>query len=333
MGKNSSDLTKTDTETVLSIIIVNYMTRDYLQACLASIMRECDIAYEVLVVDNGSTDGSTEMVETNFPSVRIIRNNVNIGFAKANNIGIEHSAGKYILLLNPDTELTGSTLKIMVYFMEEFPDVSAAGCKIIYPDGRLQFSCGYIPTIESALWGGQTFQKIFRKILPESNLPGACGIDPETLGTKCEVETLLGACVIIRKEVFDKIGMFDENMFLYFEECDLFFRIKKTGGKIIYMPDTAVIHHAGGSSSKSLENSVNHYQKSQEYFFRKNFALRKIKLFRILVMISSIIKSATLSLIYVFSRKNKSAELKRKIAWHWYSFLYYVKWLCFRTTP
>ena len=312
---------------ILSIIIVNYMTRDYLRACLNSIVKEHYRNNEIIVVDNNSTDGSVEMVEENFPSVHLIKNKKNVGFAKANNIAIKQATGKYILLLNPDTELTGSAIEKLVEFMEKDPCVSAAGCKVLYPDGRVQISCGYFPSILSAYLGGQSINILFRKLFPNSSFFGACGITPEALDSIQEVETLLGACVIIRKNVLEIVGLFDENMFVYFEECDLFYRIRMAGGKIMYTPDAKVIHHAGGSSNKNIKKAVMHYQNSQEYYFRKNYSLKNIIFFRMAIMISAIIKATLLSLIYPFSNKNKSLELRRKIAWFWFAFIYQLKGL------
>ncbi len=308
----------------LSIVIVNYMAKDYLNACLKSILREENIKYEVIVVDNGSTDGSAEIVEKHFPSVYLIKSATNLGFAKANNIAIRQTNGKYILLLNPDTELIGSCLPKLIAFMESNPSVSAAGCKILYPDGRIQISCGCLPTFASAFWGGQTINILFKKCFPNRNFLGACGIIQEALDTQHEVETLLGACVILKKEVLEKVGLFDENMFMYFEECDLFYRIKKTGGKILYIPDPMIIHHTGGSI-RSIPQAVSYYQKSQEYYFRKNFSVKNITGFRILIMTSAILKSTSFIFIYPFCKKDHQQRLKTRISWHWQTFLYYLK--------
>jgi len=308
----------------LSIVIVNYMAKDYLDTCLKSIFREKNIEYEVIVVDNGSTDGSVEIVERDFPSVYVIKNATNLGFAKANNIAIQHTNGKYILLLNPDTELIGSCLPKLIAFMENNPNVSAAGCKILYPDGRIQISCGNLPTFTSAFWGGQTINILFKKFFPNRNFFGACGIIQEALDTQHEVETLLGACVILRKEVLEKLGLFDDNMFMYFEECDLFYRIKKAGGKIMYIPDPTIIHHAGGSSRPNPQ-AVSYYQKSQEYYLRKNFSLKNITAFRLLIMFSAILKSTSFIFIYPFCKKDHQQRLKRRISWYWQIFFYYLK--------
>lgn len=310
---------------LVSIVIVNYMTRDYLSTCLKSIFKEDSIAYEVLVVDNGSNDGSTEMVEKEFPTVQLIKNRTNTGFAKANNDAIKCASGKYILILNPDTELVGTALQKLIEFMEEDADVSAVGGKVFYPDGRVQVSCGSFPSIGSACLGGQLLNIIFRKLFPNSNFFGACGITPEELDKRHEVETLLGACVILRKSVLDRVGLFDENMFMYFEECDLFHRIKKNGGKIMFIPDAAIIHHAGSSSSKNIRKAVSYYQNSLVYYFVKNHSLKKINLFKISVMISVILKFIFLLPAYIFINKKKKADLKTKIKWQWYTFLYHLR--------
>ena len=308
----------------LSIIIVNYKSKAYLRSCLMSILKERDVEYEIIVVDNASGDGSTQMVESNFPNVCLIKNMENLGFAKANNIALKHASGKYILLLNPDTELTGNTLKTCVSFMEKEKNVAAAGCKVIYPDGRIQISCGKLPGIQSAFWGGESANKIFRKLFPDKTFVGACGISLDTIDKKQEVENLLGAFVIIRKDVFSRLGYFDENMFVYFEESDLFHRIKKSGEKVMYIPETTVIHHAGGST-KSVQKAVEYYHKSQEYYLQKNYGLKNILLFRLLILASAFIKMMMLFLICRRKEDFEDASQQKKIMWHWNTFLYYAK--------
>jgi GT2 family glycosyltransferase len=306
------------TTATVSIIIVSYMTRELLRACLQSILRGQVVRYRVIVVDNDSSDGSTEMVEKEFPSVRLIRNHDNLGFAKANNIAMAHAVGDYVLLLNPDTTLKPSTLDQLVAFMSSDSEVSAAGCKVYYPDGTVQPSCGHFPTILSAFWGGHAINTLFRKVFPNHKFPGACGIPTEALDSPHEVETLLGACVILRREVLEEVGLFDERMFMYFEECDLFHRIRRGGGKIMYIPDAEVVHHAGASIG-SPRNAVEYYLNSQEYYLKKHYALRHLHVFRLAVMVAALVKSAVLSVIYPLL----SSKLRKKIPWHWHTFLHY----------
>lgn len=305
---------------VLSVIIVSYQSKDLLSACLKSIEKEMSSDYEVIVSDNGSDDGTIEMVQKEFTFVNLICNRANLGFAKANNIALDQAGGKYILLLNPDTELTGSTLARLIGFMEENPSVSAAGCKVLYPDGTFQYSCGYLPTPATAVLGGVTINRLYRRIFPESDFLGASGLGPQALESDThEVETLLGACVIVRRSVLEKIGLFDENMFMYFEECDLFLRIRNNGGKIMYMTDTSIIHHAGGTT-QSTGKSVSFYQESLEYYLVKNFSLNGVNVFRLMILVSALIKCITLSLFFVAGLRRSRERLKSKIAWHWHTF-------------
>ena len=312
----------------VSIVIVNYKTRDHLQACLESILKEQAVKYEIIVVDNNSDDGSVEMVREHFRSVLLISNDKNVGFAAANNIAIERARGKYVLLLNPDTTITATTLETLVAFMEDNPDVSTAGCKVMYPDGRIQMSCGRLPTIFSAFFGGETINRVFRKIFTNSSFIGACGIIGQDGERRHEVETLLGACVFLRKDVLDKIGLFDENMFMYFEECDLFHRIRRAGGKIMYIPDTMIYHHAGASTTnESVGRSVHNYQRSLEYYLKKVFSLKRLGLFRVSLVLCALAKSASISLALLVSGAQRRERLKRKRLWHWHTCLYYFKML------
>ena len=308
----------------LSIIIVNFMTRELLKSCLNSILDEKDIKYEIIVVDNSSSDESLEIVMEDFPSAYLIKNQKNVGFAKACNNGIKHATGKYILLLNPDTELMGSTVNMLVSYMENNKDVSAAGCKVLNPDGSVQLSCGYLPSIASVFWGGEKINRIYRKMFPNSTFFGACGITSDRLDERHEVENLLGACVILRRSVLDEIGCFDENMFMYFEECDLFYRIRRAGGKIMYIPDAEIMHHAGGST-KSIKKVVGYYQKSQEYYFIKNLSLKNINIFRIMIVISAIIKTTLLYIMYMLKKRNDGNKIREKMEWQWNTIIYYVR--------
>jgi GT2 family glycosyltransferase len=303
-----------------SILIVSYMSAKHLGPCLDSILRQTGSPFEVVLVDNASTDGSADIVERDYPMARLIRSGENLGFAKGNNVGLPYCQGKYILLLNPDTVMTDGSLHALVDCMEKSPDVSAAGCRILYPDGSPQLSCGAFPTMASAVWGGQAVNRLLKKIFPEADFFGACGVVPERLDERLEVDTLLGACVILRRDVIEKTGLFDESMFLYFEECDLFYRIKKAGGKVIYTPDAVVYHYAGGSVICTRE-AVGYYLDSQERYLIKNFGLKRVQVFRVLVMLSSLIKSALISLAYPFARKADAERQAKKIAWHWSAFL------------
>jgi GT2 family glycosyltransferase len=318
--QNDGGISSAGESTLLSIIIVSYMSAHHVRPCLDSILSQRNVRYEIIVVDNASTDGSADIVEQYFPSVFLIRSEKNLGFAEGNNLALQHCRGNYVLLLNPDTVLTESCLEKLVAFMENSPDVGAAGCKILYPDGKIQISCGYFPTVASALWGGEAITMLFRKFNLKHNFFGSCGITPEHLDKSRDVDTLLGACAILRRNVIDEVGFFDANMFLYFEECDLFYRIKRSGARIAYTPDATVYHHAGGSVVHTA-TAVRHYLKSQEYYLGKNFGLKRISAFRTGLMVSSLLKVIFLFAVSPFMKERSKVGMRKKIAWHWNTFV------------
>lgn len=320
-------------EKTLSIIIVSYNAQNLLKKCIASIYLEKQISFQVIVVDNNSQDGSAEMVKEHFPEAILIKNSKNEGFARANNIGIPHATGEYILLLNPDTELLPNTLRDIIHYMDKRPDVSATGCKILYPDGSTQVSCGYFPTPFSHIFGGQTINILYRKFFPGKKFIGACGIVPDELDKEQEVETLLGAFILFRHEIINQIGgLFDENMFVYFEECDFFQRIRNAGGKITFTPEPTIIHHAG-ACTVSVARSVSYYITSLEYYLKKHYRVKHLAIFRIAAACSALLKCGTLLLTIPFSRSKSLTKLQKRILWQWHTLLFYVKLLPRQNKP
>jgi len=231
----------------LSIIIVSYNTRDLLRDCLASIAKaeREGLAIEVVVVDNGSTDRSDQMVENQFPQVKLIANKKNIGFAAANNIGLKHSTGRYLLFLNPDTIVGPGTFKAMISFMDKNPKVGAATCRVELPDGTLDYSChrGF-PTP----WNAFAFFSGLAKVFPKTKLFAGYPLSFLPLDRIHEIDSACGAFLIVRREAGKEIGWWDEDYFWYGEDLDFCFRLKKKGWKIIFNPETKIIHYKGAAS-------------------------------------------------------------------------------------
>jgi len=216
-----------------SIVIVNYNTKDFLKQCLRLI-----ISHEVIVVDNGSTNGSVEMMREEYSQLKLIVNKKNLGFAKAVNQGIRASQGEYILVLNSDIEVKGNALEKMTEFVKKHPEVGVVGGRLVNPDGRIQGSCFHRLTLINAIkefWLGQ--KRAFEKYAPKTGKP-------------TEIDAVVGACMLIPRKVINKVGYFDERYFLYFEDLDYCRRVKKVGFKIFYLPDAEFIHHHGASAKK-----------------------------------------------------------------------------------
>lgn len=237
----------------LSTIIVSYNTENLLRNCLETIKRsETDgYLFETVVVDNASTDGSVEMMKRRFPKVKLVVNKKNIGFAAANNMGIRHARGRYLLFLNPDTIVQPNTLRIMVEFMDKHPQVGTATCRVELPSGELDYSChrGF-PTPWSALAYFSGLAKVFPKVkffagYPLSYLP---------FDKTHEIDSACGAFLIVRRKAGEEVNWWDEDYFWYGEDLDFCFRLQNKGWKIVFVPKTKIIHYKGASSGIKKES-------------------------------------------------------------------------------
>ena len=265
----------------LSIIIVNYNVRYFLEPCLKTVREAVKgLDAEVIVVDNASSDDSVKMVREKFPWVRLIVNEENVGFSKANNRGIRESKGKYVLLLNPDTLVQENSFTSCYKFMESHPDAGAVGVRMLdgsgtfLPESKRGFPSPFVAfskaTGLSVLFPrSERFNKYHLGYLPEDETH--------------EVDVLTGAFMFLRREVLDKIGLLDEEFFMYGEDIDLSYRIVQAGYKNYYFPETNIIHYKGESTKKGSLNYVMTFYKAMIIFARKHFhGSRKKNLVRFL---------------------------------------------------
>jgi GT2 family glycosyltransferase len=231
----------------LSIIIVNWNSKEYLGKCIASILAEThDIEFEIVVIDNASFDGSDEMLRQYYPQVRFLQSERNVGFAKANNAAFHESWGRHVLFLNPDTELAGPALNILLDSLRRLPNAGAVGCKLLNGDKTVQTSCiQSFPTIMNQLLDSESL----RALWPNSSLWGNAPLFGGRTGPE-EVEAISGACVMMNRGVFEQVGLFSEDYFMYTEDIDLCHNIREAGYKNYYIPQATVIHFGGGSTGK-----------------------------------------------------------------------------------
>jgi GT2 family glycosyltransferase len=243
----------------LSIIIVNYNTKKLLEDCLNSIyLNPYEGEFEVIVVDNASEDGSVAMVKKKFPLVKIIKNETNVGFAKANNQAILKSKGKFILYLNTDTLVLKNSLNLMVNFLgQSGEEVACIGCKILNQDYSIQSSTHGFPTLAKEFLHANPLIKSLVHPLFNMNwirngitsLIGRKNIQSfENFDIVREVDHVTGACMMVKRSALDRVGLMDENYFLYHEEVDWCYRAKKKGYKIIYYPEAKIVHLKGETS-------------------------------------------------------------------------------------
>jgi GT2 family glycosyltransferase len=246
----------------LCVIIVNWNTKKALFDCLASVYSNTkNITYEVIIVDNASTDGSTEETKIKYPFINIIENERNLGFAKSLNKGIKQSKSKYVLSLNSDARITEEVLESMVKFMDDNNRVGIAGAQLIKEDGKLQNSFDNIPNLITALLNKKLFRLLFPSRYPSKK---------EQPDKPFEVESVVGACMIIRPDALKQTGLLDENYFVFLEETDLCLQMRKHGWKVMVLPDSKVYHLQGETKKQILISAKIEYLNSLYKFFLKN---------------------------------------------------------------
>ncbi len=254
----------------LSIIIVNYNVKEYLKNLINSIQKAAqDLSVEIIVIDNASSDGSVEEIGNLFPEVRLIPSDKNLGFGKANNLGLEMSTGKYILLLNPDTIVKENTFTELIKFLENNPEAGMLGCKVLNPDGTLQLPCRRsFPTP----WVSFTKITGLSSLFPKSRFFAKYNLTYLNENEVNEVDAISGAFMFLRREVYEKIGGFDPQFFMYGEDLDLCFRTQKSGYKVFYVPHTEIIHYKGESTRRSNLDETRVFYDAMSLFVKKHFS-------------------------------------------------------------
>ena len=265
----------------LSVVIVNYNVKYFLEQALYAVEKAMGmLSVEVIVVDNNSVDGSVDMLQKKFPSIKVIANKENKGFSFANNQAIKMSQGEYVLLLNPDTVVEESTFEKVVNFMDLHPDAGGLGVKMIDGSGN------YLPESKRGLpTPAVAFCKIFglSALFPKSRMFGKYHLGFLDKNQIAQVDVLSGAFMLLRKTVLDKTGLLDENFFMYGEDIDLSYRITKAGYKNYYFPETCIIHYKGESTKKSSVNYVFVFYRAMIIFAEKHFSKQNAKLFSNLI--------------------------------------------------
>jgi N-acetylglucosaminyl-diphospho-decaprenol L-rhamnosyltransferase len=270
----------------LSIIVVSWNVRDLLRSCLKSVRERLSsgkgraLSSQVVVVDNASGDGSVEMIRATFPEVELIVNDRNVGFTKGNNQGIAFSDGRYVLLLNPDTEVVGDALGEMVAYMDDHSATGALGPQLLYADGRVQSSRRRFPGLRTAYVESTFLQSWFARSEILEQYYVLDQPDDETQA----VDWVVGACLLMRRKTLDEVGPLDESFFMYSEELDWCYRAKQQGWDVVYFPTAQVVHHAGKSSEQVLPVRHIQFQRSKVLFFKKHHSTWKGELLRLFLL-------------------------------------------------
>lgn len=261
----------------LGIVIVNWNTRDLLRDCLRSVLAsQGDFTYRVIVVDNASADGSAEMVRAEFPDVTLIANAENVGYPRANNqgfraLGFEQGcsddAPRYALALNPDTQLPPDALAAMIAYMDADETIGVAGPKLILPDGSLDLACRRsFPSPEISFYRMVGLSKLF----PRSRRFGRYNLTYLDPDVETEVDSVVGAFMMVRREAIQRVGLFDETFFMYGEDLDWAFRIKQAGWKVMYNPRVTV-RHVKRAASRQSRRAQQEFYRAMLIFYRKHY--------------------------------------------------------------
>jgi GT2 family glycosyltransferase len=293
----------------LSVCIVNWNTKEFLDTCIHSIITNTHgIDYEVIVVDNNSSDDSLEMLKAKYSWCRTIINKNNVGFAKANNQALDVAQGRYVIFLNPDTELITNAFYTMVKFLDTNKQYGAVGCKLLNADGTIQFTCARtFPTPFNQFCHFAMLTRLF----PKSSFFSNEDMEYWDHNDSRDIDVISGACCMGRHDILKQLGGFDENIFMYSEDVDLCHRIKKMNWKIYYLAEEKIIHYAGAASSQrsDLYFVPILLRKGHLYFIKKHYGSLQAFCYRTVVFFGTSMRLIVLIMIFLIAcianRNNK----------------------------
>ncbi len=293
----------------LSISIVHHHGLNMLRDCLTSIFENSPkFSFEVIVVDNASTDGAVAMMERDFPQIRVIKNVDRHGFGHNQNTGMQASTGEYILVYNDDTLVHGTALTVLCEFLDQHPKVALVGPKLLNADGTLQMSCYKFPSPLRSVWENLLLTAAF----PNSTIFGDYRAWPHN--TPREVDFVIGAAMLVRRSVIDQIGLFDELFFMYAEETDWQMRIRKAGWQIMLCPDAEITHLGGQSTEDAKDKQFSEFQTSSVKLITKHYGAAGALVQRISMLAGSVLRIAiwsVMSLIFPNKRRRGATEIQR----------------------
>lgn len=275
----------------VSVIIVNWNSREDLKRCIASIVAQTRIRYEIVVIDSGSFDGCEAMLRELYPEVRFVQSTVNLGFARANNRAFDVSTGRMVLFLNPDTELVGRAIDTLAEALASLPDAGVVGGTLLNSDRTIQSSCiQAFPTIFNQMVNSE----FLRRRWPGSGLWGTKALYDTRRGAS-EVQMISGACLMAKRTTFAEVGRFCEDYFMYAEDADLCFKMTKAGYRNYYVPDAIVVHHGGNSSRQAVSTFAAVMMPEAIWrFLRKSRGRAYAALYRVAMFVSAIARLVVL---------------------------------------
>jgi N-acetylglucosaminyl-diphospho-decaprenol L-rhamnosyltransferase len=307
----------------LSIAIVSFNTKELLRECIASVHRETrSLRFEIIVVDNASIDGSVEMLRSSFPEIKLIANPVNMGFAAANNQALAQSAGRYFLLLNPDTVVLDACLEKLVAFLDEHAEAGVAGPQLVGPDGEPQLSYISDKTLgfyfRMFVWNSLSLLVPLRikRMLGRGRSTAADLYGLKVPTPWLEVGSVVGAGFLVRRAAIDQVGPLDERFFLYSEETDWARRMRRAGWKVLFYPHARILHHQGRSADSVRESAevtccVSHYRYVEKYY-----GIGGVWLLRGMLFVRAVCETLLQTGRWL-GRKATAAEIRRRMGSAW----------------
>ncbi len=296
------------TKKMLSIVVVTYNSAKDIESCLSSIKFQKEgNGLEVIVVDNASTDETVHIVNK-FPKVKLIRNPKNLGFARANNQGVAVARGEYLLFLNPDTKLKDDTLKILVEFLDQHPDVAAVAPRLLNFDGSQQLSIRSLPTFRSVLWEMTGLPRLF----PKWRSIGHWRLRYFDYEQFSFVEQPMASCLLIRKAILVELGGFDESFPIYYNDVDLAFRMREKGYKIGYLPQAQVYHKVGSATSHLKPKMIFETHRSLFKFFKKH--TQPVRFWFQAVLLLPLLEFSAVMRVFVYRFKSSLSRRARDSA-------------------
>jgi GT2 family glycosyltransferase len=286
----------------VSICIVSFRTRDLLRDCLGSIYKTVDsLSFEIIIVDNNSQDGTLEMLNAEFPGVRLLVNDHNAGYTRPNNQAIRESNGRYVVLINPDTVVKPNAIAELFHFLEDHPEVGIVGPKVLNRDGTLQKQCR---RSEARPWDSFCYFSGLSRLFPHDRRFAGYLMTYLDENLVHEAEAVSGSCMMIRRQVIEQIGYQDENFFAYQEDTDYCRRTRLAGWKVFYNPSAQIIHYGGeGGSNVQPFRSIIEWHRSYYLYYRKHFSRDYFFVFNAIYYLGMLIKLGLSLFVNLFRKK------------------------------
>lgn len=291
----------------LSTIIVTHNSSKWITNCLESLLKDLKpFSYQIIVVDNASTDQTTDLIKSQFPEIILLKKPRNEGLARACNQALSKCQAEYVLFLNPDAEVISGMIHALKTFMEGHPEAGAIGPALLNADGSLQLSGNTFPSLKNLCF--ETF--FLDRLFPQNPVFGSHKLSHADRSRPLQVDWTMGSCLFVRKKALDQVGGFDEQFFLFFEETDLCFRLRNAGYEIYVIPEAKVIHRGGAGRPENYNaHKIIHYHRSLFHYFRKHVPVKPVWV-RSVIAVRSVIRILLWSLLLPAYRRIALEKLK-----------------------